>query len=75
MAMETTGRSLVLMRNGAEAMQAGVRALQDAAGLTAVRSADPPRRVQKRRGPPSALCCSMRSEWRVNGDPDQPSVA
>ena len=70
--METTGRSLVLMRHDADAMQAGIKILQSTAGLTALRTSD----VRSATGisPPGAseaLILDQIGVAVINGDPDQ----
>jgi subtilisin family serine protease len=70
--METTGRSLVLMRNGPEAMQAAARALQDSAGLAAVRMTDLRDGLRIGEIPASsAMLLESIGVAIVNGDPDQ----
>ena len=68
----TTGRSLVLMRNGTDAMQAGMKVLKSVANLTTVRSSDIRSAIQSSEIPTStALMLESIGVAIVNGDPDQ----
>ncbi len=69
---ETTGRSLVLLRNGTDAMQAAIRTLQDGAGLSTVRMSDLRDGLRIAEVPASgAMLLDSIGVAIVNGDPDQ----
>jgi len=69
---ETTGRTLVLMRHGKDAMAAGVKALSSAAGLSTLRASDASNSMKMADLEPStAMILDEIGVAVVNGNPDQ----